>query len=112
MNNALAHKTELEAITANYDQAIAEVRNDVIHSILHVALRITERGRSVHVNCAPGYLHINYFDENETCTIIQGLGETFMRTPEQLIDALRQLEELENSTFVDDTLMIFAKEGE
>lgn len=112
MNNALTHKNELEAITANYDQAIAEIRNDVIHSILHVALRITERGKSVHVHLCDGYIYVIYFEGNAECQYINALGNHFLKTTDQLIDALRQLEEIENNLFLADTVNTFAKEDE
>ena len=112
MNNALAHKTELEAITANYDQAIAEIRNDVIHSILHVALRITERGKDVHVHLCAGYIYVIYYKSNTECQYIDVQGTYFLKTPDQLIDALRQLEEIENKLFLADTVKTFAKEDE
>ena len=110
MNNALAHKNELEATIANYDQSIAEIRNDVIHSILHVALRITEHGKPVHIHLCDGYIYVIYFDNNNVCQYINGLGNHFLKTPEQLIDALRQLEELENAAFIKDTLSTFKKD--
>lgn len=111
MSNALAHRDELNMVTAPFDRSINEIRDEVIHSIVNMVLRLNKRGERVSIHFEDGYLSICRF-VNETEHGIKHIasnGDIYLKTAEQLIDALQQLEDLDQQEFINDTLSLFAK---
>ena len=111
MNNALAHRDELAITTASYDRQIAEIRDDVIHSIVHTVMGLNKRGYSFTIGFEADHLTVCRFDQSQKCEYIKSGDEICLSTAAHLIDALDQLEQLDKEKFIDDALMLFSKEG-
>ena len=109
MSYALARRDELNVANTHHENTVADIRNDTIHNIIHMVLRLNERGECFSIHFENGYISICRFNGNDT-EYLESRGSLYLASAEQLIDVLAQLEELENNAFVDDTVMLFAKE--
>ena len=109
MSYALARRDELNVANTHHENTVADIRNDAIHNIIHMILRLNEHGKCFSVHFENGYLSICRFDGDDV-KHLEARGSLYLASAEQLIDVLAQLEEMENDAFVDDTVMLFAKE--
>ncbi len=109
MSYALARRDELNVANAHHENTVADIRNDTIHNIIHTVLRLNEYGERISIHFEKDRLSICIYTK-EDLKHIEALGDIYLKTAEQLIDALAQLEEMENASFIDDTVMLFAKE--
>ena len=109
MSYALARRDELNVANTTHDNALADIKSDTIHNIIHVITRLNKRGVNAHVSFHENEITITVSDGN-TYKSITSHGYICLSTAAELIDALQQLEDLENAAFIDDTLSTFKKD--
>ena len=109
MSYALARRDELNVANTHHENTVADIRNDTIHNIIHMVMRLNERGECFSIHFERDHIFIcRYIDENNF-SHIEARGSLYLKTADQLIDALQQLEDLDQQEFIDDTLSLFAK---
>ena len=112
MSYALARRDELNVANTTHENALADIKSDTIHNIIHVITRLNKRGVNANVSFHENEITITVSDGNTYKSITTSHGYICLSTAAELIDALRQLEELENNLFLADTVKTFAKEDD
>ena len=110
MSYALARRDELNVANTHHENTVADIRNDTIHNIIHVVLRLNKYGQRFSIHFEKDHLFICRYTDEDNFSNLEAQGSIYLASAEQLIDVLAQLEELENNAFIDDTAMLFTKE--
>ena len=109
MRYALARRDELNVANTTHDNALADIKSDTIHNIIHVITRLNKRGISCYVSFDRYSITIGV-NTAEGHKFLESNGSISLSSAAELIDALQQLEDLENAAFIEDTLSTFKKD--
>lgn len=109
MSYALARRDELNVANTTHDNALADIKSDTIHNIIHMITRLNKHGVNANISFYENTIAIGV-SVKDVYKNITSNGLVCLSTAAELIDALQQLEDLENAAFIDDTLSTFKKD--